>query len=982
MRRRSFLAASGAALLAARLPARAQTPERHGLSSFGDLKYPAGFPRFDYVEPLAPKGGTFSAQLSTTTGNQAFETFNTLNIYVLKGDGAAGMDLTFDSLMVRALDEPDAVYGLVARSVSVSDDGLAYRFSLRPQARFHDGSRLTARDVAFSIMTLKEKGHPQIAAVLRDVAGASPDGDDAVVVRFAPGRSRDLPLIVADLPIFSEAYYRGRDFEASTLEPPLGSGAYRVARFEVGRFIAFERVADYWGADLPVSIGQNNFGEIRYEYFRDRDVAFEAFKAGTFTWREEFTSRVWATGYDFPAAQEGRVKRETVPDHTPSGTQGWFLNTRRAVFRDSRIREAIGLAFDFEWSNQNLMYGAYRRTASFFENSDLKAEGMPSPEELALLEPFRGKVPDEVFGEPVSPPRSDGSGQDRALLRRADTLLRQAGCTRDGGVMKLPDGQPLAFEFLDSSPVFQPLLQSYIKNLSLIGIRASSRLVDAAQYQARLKDFDFDVVSTRFGGSVTPGAGLREVYGSRAAKVPGSQNLAGIENPAADAMLDRIADAASRADLTTACRALDRCCAPAATGCRCGTAPSTASRSGTCTAARATCPNTASAPPPCGGTMPTRPERSDGPDLMAAYLIRRLLLMIPTILGIMLISFTIVQFAPGGPVERVLAQLQGQNTAMSRITGGGGDLAGRGGTSQAGEGNRIPATAARKGSIPPSSSAWSSNSASTSRPRALREDAVGLCPLRLRKKLFSRCLGAPAHPREAAGLDQLRPVDDADLLRDLDSARHPQGGARRLALRRLDLRRRHRRLRDSRLPVRDPADRAVCRRLVLADLPVARADQRGLVAFSLWHKVTDYLWHITLPIIAMAIGAFATSTLLTKNSFLDEIRKQYVLTARMKGLSERQVLYGHVFRNAMLIVVAGFPGAFISAFFAGSLLIETIFSLDGLGLLSFESIVNRDYPVVFANLYIFSLLGLVVNLISDLTYSWIDPRIDFEARAA
>ncbi|KMO28321.1 hypothetical protein VQ02_31815 [Methylobacterium variabile] len=557
--RRAVLAGSGAALVAGRVPARAaEAAERHGLSSFGDLKYPAGFPRFDYVEPMAPKGGTFSAQLSTTTGNQAFETFNTLNIYVLKGDGAAGMDLTFDSLMVRALDEPDAVYGLVARSVSVSEDGLAYRFALRPQARFHDGSRLTARDVAFSIATLKEKGHPRIAAVLRDVAGASADGDEAVVVRFAPGRSRDLPLIVAELPIFSEAYYHARDFEASTLEPPLASGPYRVARFEVGRSIAFERVADYWGADLPVTLGQNNFSEIRYEYFRDRDVAFEAFKAGAFTWREEFTARVWATGYDFPAAQEGRVKRETVPDATPSGTQGWWFNTRRPVFRDPRIREAIGLAFDFEWSNQNLMYGAYRRTASFFENSDMKAEGEPPPEELALLEPFRGRVPDEVFGEPWSPPRSDGSGQDRALLRRADALLRQAGCTRDGGVMKLPDGQPLAFEFLDSSPVFQPLLQSYIKNLGLLGIRASSRLVDAAQYQSRLKDFDYDVVSSRFGGSVTPGAPLREVYGSRSASVPGSQNLAGIADPAADAMLDRIADAGSRTELTTACRALDR----------------------------------------------------------------------------------------------------------------------------------------------------------------------------------------------------------------------------------------------------------------------------------------------------------------------------------------------------------------------------------------------------------------------------------------
>ncbi|MFE1600424.1 extracellular solute-binding protein [Methylobacterium sp. ID0610] len=568
--RRSLLRLAAGSALSGTLPGavRAQTSpaapgafgeERHGLSSFGDLKYPAGFPHFDYVEPMAPRGGTFSAQIASTTGNQNFETFNTLNIFVLKGSGAAGMPLTFDSLMVRALDEPDALYGLVARSVRASADGLAYRFGLRPQARFHDGSRLTARDVAFSIRILKEKGHPTISQVLREVEDAAPDGDEAVVVRFAPGRGRDMPLIVAGLPILSEAYYRTRDFEASTLEAPLGSGPYQVARFEVGRFIAFERVRDYWAADLPVTVGQNNFDEIRYEYFRDRDVAFEAFKAGAFTWREEFTARVWATGYGFPAAQEGRVKRETVPDATPSGTQGWWLNTRRPAFKDPRIREAIGLAFDFEWSNQNLMYGAYRRTASYFENSDLKAEGPPGPEELALLEPFRGRVPDEVFGEPFSPPRSDGSGQDRALLRRADALLREAGCTREGNQLRLPGGQPLAFEFLDSDPIFQPVVQPFIKNLGLLGIRATARIVDSAQYQARVDGFDFDVVSRRFGGSLTPGADLREVYASRSATLPGSPNLAGIADPAVDAMLDRVANAASRAELVTACRALDRC---------------------------------------------------------------------------------------------------------------------------------------------------------------------------------------------------------------------------------------------------------------------------------------------------------------------------------------------------------------------------------------------------------------------------------------
>lgn len=559
--RRSMILGAGALAASSALGRAAKAePARssHGLSSFGELKYPADFPHFAYVDPQAPRGGRFSAQLSTTFGNQAADTFNTLNVYVLRGDGAAGMNLTVDALMVRALDEPDALYGLVARAVEVSPDGLTYRFLLRPQARFHDGTRLTAKDVAFSLMLLKRKGHPEIAQVIRDMEDATAEGDETVVVRFAPGRSRDLPLFVATLPIFSAAYYATRDFEASTLEPPLGSGPYRVGRMEVGRFIEFERVADYWGADLPVMIGQNNFDAVRYEYFRDRQVAFEAFKGGAFTFREEFTSRVWATGYDFPAVKEGRVRKEVVPDARPSGTQGWWLNTRREAFRDPRVREAIGLCFDFAWSNKNIMFGAYQRTVSFFENSDLKAIGRPGPEELALLDPMRADLPAEVFGEPWSPPESDGSGQDRALLSRAVALLREAGCTRENGAMRLPSGKPLEIEFLDNDPVFEPVTHPFIRNLGLIGIKARIRIVDASQYQARLKDFDFDLTARRYGGGMTPGPELREMYGSRAAGTPGSNNLPGIANPAVDALVARVVDARSRAEMVHAARALDR----------------------------------------------------------------------------------------------------------------------------------------------------------------------------------------------------------------------------------------------------------------------------------------------------------------------------------------------------------------------------------------------------------------------------------------
>jgi microcin C transport system substrate-binding protein len=553
-----LVTAAAAALVPRRSLALEGETEAHGLSIFGDLKYPAGFRHFDYVNPQAPKGGVFSAQISSVAGNQNFETFNTLNIFVLRGDGAAGMGLTFDSLMARALDEPDAMYGVVARAVRWSGDGLTYRFLLRPEARFHDGSKLAARDVAFSLMTLKEKGHPRISQTIRLMTSAAAEGDDVVVVTFAPERSRDLPLTVASLPILSEDYYRGRDFEAATLEAPLGSGPYKVGRFEVGRYIEFERDAGYWAKDLPTSVGHHNFERIRYEYYRDRDVAFEAFKAGAFTYREEFTSRIWNTGYDFQAVKDGRVKQEVLPDETPSGMQGWWLNARRDKFRDPRLREAVGLAFDFEWTNQNLMYGAYRRTASFFENSDMKAEGKPSPEELALLEPWRGKVPDEVFGEPYAPPKSDGSGQDRNLLRRADQLLREAGCKRDGNVLRLPSGQPFEIEFLDSSPALQPHTQPYIKNLSLIGIQARSRVVDAAQYQRRENEFDFDVVVRRYVSGLTPGEPLRQIFGSRAADIKGSQNLAGVAHPAVDALLERIVTARTRDELRTACRALDR----------------------------------------------------------------------------------------------------------------------------------------------------------------------------------------------------------------------------------------------------------------------------------------------------------------------------------------------------------------------------------------------------------------------------------------
>ncbi|MEA2862699.1 MAG: microcin transport system substrate-binding protein [Bradyrhizobium sp.] len=530
----------------------------HGISVFGDLKYPADFHHFDYVNPAAPKGGTFSLIPSVRAYNQSYQTFNSLNAYILKGDGAQGMDMTFAPLMLRAGDEPDAMYGLVAKSVQISPDKLSYRFTLRPAARFHDGSKLTAHDAAFSLTTLKTKGHPLILQQMRDMVKAEALDDASLVVTFAEKRARAVPLYVAGLPIFSKAYYATRPFDESTFDIPLGSGPYRVGKFEVNRYIEFERVRDWWAADLPAARGSYNFDIVRYEFYRDRDVAFEGFTAKSYLYREEFTARVWATRYDFPAVKDGRVKRETLPDETPSGAQGWFINTRREKFRDPRVREALIQAFDFEWTNKSIMYGAYARTHSPFQNSDMMASGPPSPEELALLEPFRGQVPDEVFGPPFVPPVSDGSGQDRTLLRKASQLLQEAGLAIKDGKRLLPNGETFRIEFLADEPSLQPHHAPYIKNLGTLGIEASLRVVDPVQYRARVEDFDFDMTIERFSMSATPGDAMRPFFSSQAAATKGSYNLAGIANPAIDALIDKIIGVNSRADLTVACRAFDR----------------------------------------------------------------------------------------------------------------------------------------------------------------------------------------------------------------------------------------------------------------------------------------------------------------------------------------------------------------------------------------------------------------------------------------
>jgi microcin C transport system substrate-binding protein len=531
-------------------PAPGET-ESYGLSTFGDLAEPENFKHFGYVNPNAPKGGTLALSPPSPT-------FDTFNAYVLRGNPATGMSLVFDTLMNQSLDERDAYYGLVAKKVRISADKLTYTFLLRKEARFHDGTPLTAHDAAFSLNILKDKGHPVISQMLRDVQSATAEADDILVVKFAPGRTRDLPLNVANQPIFSKAYYKDRDFEATTLEPPLGSGAYKVGQFEQGRYIAYHRVPDYWAKDLPIALGQGNFDVVRFEYFGDSQVAFEAFKAGAFTEREENIARVWATGYDFPAVKDGRVKRATSPNNNIPNIQGWMFNTRRKMFQDPRVREAIGYAFDYEWTSRNLMYDAYKRISSYFENSEMAARGLPSDAEKALLEPYRDQLPAEVFGEPFMAPVSDGSGQDRALLKKANDLFVAAGCTRKDGVLRLPDGMPIEFEFLDNSNVFERHTQPFIKNLKLLGVTARIRIVDAAQYKKRLEDFDFDIVHDVMLMAWNPGEELRAYFSSKTANVNGTRNLAGISNPAVDALVDKAQQAETREELVTCCRALDR----------------------------------------------------------------------------------------------------------------------------------------------------------------------------------------------------------------------------------------------------------------------------------------------------------------------------------------------------------------------------------------------------------------------------------------
>jgi len=539
------------ALLVPSLAGAEEPPRMHGIAMHGDLRYPADFTHFGYVNPDAPKGGTMRFGVAPGT-------FDSFNPWTIKGNPAAGVEGLYDTLLTASADEPFSEYGLLAKTVQTPADRSWVEFELRPEARWHDGKPVTADDVVWSFETLLAKGRPQFRFYYASVEKAEKRGPHTVRFTFKPGTNRELPLIVGQLPVLPKHWWAGRDFEAPSLDAPLGSGPYELGKFEAGRFVEYERVADYWGKDLPVNRGRDNFDVRRFEYFRDMTVSLEAFKGGQYDFRLESSAKEWATQYEIPEVKDGRIVKEAVPHQRPAGMQAFVMNLRRPLFQDRRVREALGLAFDFEWSNKTLFYGQYVRTKSYFENSELASRGLPSADELAILEKYRGKVPDEVFTTEFTVPTTDGSGNNRENLRRAADLLKQAGWTSQAGALT-KDGQRFTFEILLNNPQFERIVLPYKKTLERLGIEATVRtLADTSQYRRRSDAFDYDMIVGGFAQSESPGNEQRDMFGSEAAKREGSLNSMGLADPIVDELIEGVIAAPDRASLVTRTRAFDR----------------------------------------------------------------------------------------------------------------------------------------------------------------------------------------------------------------------------------------------------------------------------------------------------------------------------------------------------------------------------------------------------------------------------------------
>ncbi len=529
---------------------------RHGLSLFGTLKYGPDFPHFDYVNPDAPKGGSMRR---ATVGS-----FDTLNPFNIKGTPAAFSSIIYDSLLVSSADEPSSEYGLLAEAVKHPDDYSSVTFRLRKEARWHDGTPVTPDDVVWSLQALRSS-HPFYNAYYSNVTAVRVTGPDEVTFSFDQTGNRELPLIVGQLPVLPKAYWTGtyedgkpRNITETTLEPPLGSGPYRFGAVDPGRMVSFERVEDYWAKDLPVNVGKHNFDRLAFEYFRDVTARLVGFKADEFDFITENSAKRWASEYEFPAVKSGHVLVETFRTSQAEPMQGFIFNTRRAKFADPRIRLAFNYAFDFEWMNENVFYSQYNRTSSYFQNSELAATGLPGPLELELLEPLRDKIPPEVFTQEFANPVGGGPRAMRGNLRTARGLLEEAGWTVVDGKLVNEAGEQMTIEFLIVSPDSERIVNPYIQSLSRLGIESTIRVVDVAQFRNRLDRFDFDVVTSGFRQSLSPGNEQRDYWGTAAANQQGSRNIIGIKNEAVDALIDAIIFAKDREHLVAASRALDR----------------------------------------------------------------------------------------------------------------------------------------------------------------------------------------------------------------------------------------------------------------------------------------------------------------------------------------------------------------------------------------------------------------------------------------
>ena len=542
-------------LILACTPALAQeTPALHALAIHGDPKYASDYQHFDYVNPDAPKGGEFRQHVVGT--------FDTLNPFIIKGVPASGVGMIYQTLLESSSDEPFTEYASLAKSIEMPEDRSWMIFNIHENAKWHDGKPVTADDVVWTFNALTSEGAPFYKAYYADIANVESLSATQVKFTFSAIGNRELPLIIGQMVVLPKHYWtsEGRNFAETTLTPPPGSGPYKIGTVKPGESIEYLRVSDWWAKDLPVNKGRYNFDRIVFEYYRDSNVALEAFLGGRYDFRQENTAKLWATAYESPAVKDGRIKKEMIEHNLPQGMQGFIYNTRKPIFQDIEVRKALSYAFDFEWSNKQYAYDSYKRSQSYFSNSDMAATELPTDAELKILEPFRDQLPAEVFTTIYMPPQTDGSGNNRINLKKAADILSSAGYVtdKDGIRIHKTTGQRLEFEFIDNNPAFERWIMPFVQNLEKIGVKATYRTVDDAQYQNRMNNFDFDMTVLVIPQSSNPGNEQRDFWKSDRADTPGSRNYIGIKNPVVDALVEKIITSSTREELVLNCRALDR----------------------------------------------------------------------------------------------------------------------------------------------------------------------------------------------------------------------------------------------------------------------------------------------------------------------------------------------------------------------------------------------------------------------------------------